>query len=137
MFVSVPCPACKRHFNAPAKPDGQKIICPYCAKPYTGGSGAETRRPAKKQPRPSKPVEKLVPVEAVDVELVVEEIVDVERVDRPQGSAPPTTPQDDPSDKTPSSGVAPFPWALIAGLVMAALGAAFVGFCLIYVLGEE
>ena len=138
MLISVPCPACKRHFNAPAKPDGQKIICPYCAKPYTGSPGFEAPETAETRPRRPQKVEELVPVEEVEAEMILDEAsIDVERVNPPDGRARQAAAKDDSDEESVSPNAAPFPWALVVGLIMAVLGVAFLLFCLLYVLNKE
>jgi hypothetical protein len=137
MLISVPCPACKRQFNAPAKPGGQKITCPYCAKPFTGNSGFEPPQAAEARPRRPKKVDELVPVEEVEPEAILDEAsLDVERVNPPDGSGRQAAPKEDTDDETVSA-AAPASWALVAGLVMAALGVTFLLFCLFYVLNKE
>ena len=138
MFISVPCPACKRHFNAPSQMEGQKVTCPYCAHPYPGSSVSQpTKQTGNRSRRPINPDE----LEVVDLlepeEASEKELAQIEVVEKPGRSTQQAVRPEDRRDEPILSPPRHFPWTLVAGLAMAVLGVGFLVFCLIYVLSHR
>jgi len=135
MFISVPCPRCKRQFNAPENMHGQKVSCPYCAHPYTGIPEIDSRAVTESEPTPPKKLSNRESLDLVEVEAV-EDLVEVEMVDLPQGThAARQTPEDSELNEVPER--RGFSWPILLGIVMAILGVAFLVFCLVYALNKK
>jgi hypothetical protein len=135
MFISVPCPRCKRQFNAPENMQGQKVACPYCAHPYTGIPEIDSRAVTESEPTSPKKPSQRESVDLVEVEAV--DLVEVEMVDLPQGSGRTDRQTEEDSDSNDRPKRSGFSWPILLSIVMAILGVAFLVFCLIYALNKK